>query len=72
MDYDELVSLRANSPAWRLLRADNAPLVMSVLGRIFVAENVRSISSKDLVARLDDELYALNTRLGLRHLPACR
>jgi len=69
VDYDELVSLRANSPAWRLLRADNAPLVMSVLGRIFVAENVRSISSKDLVARLDDELYALNTRLGLDTFP---
>ncbi len=69
VDYDELVSLQANNPAWRLLRADNAPLVLSVLGRIFVAENVRSISSKDLIARLDDELYALNARLGLGTFP---
>lgn len=69
VDYDELVSLQANNPAWRLLRADNAPLVLSVLGRIFVAENVRSISSKNLIARLDDELYALNARLGLGTFP---
>jgi hypothetical protein len=64
MDYDELVALRANNPAWRLLRADTAPLVLSVLGQVFVTENARSISSTALVARLDDELYALNARLG--------
>jgi hypothetical protein len=69
VDYDELVSLRANSPAWRLLRADNAPLVLSVLGRIFVTENVRSVSATDLTARVDDELYALNNRLGVGMFP---
>lgn len=69
MDYDELVSLRSNSPAWRLLRADNAPLVLSVLGRIFVTENARSISATDLTARVDDELYALNNRLGVGTFP---
>lgn len=69
MDYDELVSLRSNSPAWRLLRADNAPLVLSVLGRIFVTENARSISATDLTAQVDDELYALNSRLGVGTFP---
>ena len=69
MDYDELVSMRANSPAWRLLRADNAPLVLSVLGRIFVAENVRSISAGDLISLVDDELYALNARIGVGTFP---
>jgi hypothetical protein len=69
VDYDELVSLRATSPAWRLLRADNAPLVLSVLGRIFVTENVRGISATDLIARVDDELYALNARLGVGTFP---
>src|SRR5215469_7277658 len=61
---DEIAWLRANSPAWRLLRADNAPLVLSFLYRVFVADNVRSISATELASRLDDELYALNQRDG--------
>jgi uncharacterized protein DUF3375 len=59
---DEIAWLRANSPAWRLLRADNAPLVLSLLNQVFVEENVRSIPATELVSRLDDELYALNQR----------
>jgi hypothetical protein len=58
--FDEIAWLRDNSPAWRLLRADNAPLVLSFLGRVFVTDNVRSISATELASRLDDELYALN------------
>ena len=58
--FDETAWLRDNSPAWRLLRADNAALVLSFLGRVFVTDNVRSISATELASRLDDELYALN------------
>jgi len=61
---DEIAWLRDNSPAWRLLRADNAPLVLSFLHRVFVADNVRSISATELASRLDDELHALNQRDG--------
>jgi hypothetical protein len=64
MDFDELDFLRRNDPAWRLLRADNAPLVLGFLRKVFVDDNVRSISATELVGRLDDELYALNERLG--------
>jgi hypothetical protein len=60
--FDEIAWLRANSPAWRLLRADSAPLVLSFLHRVFVEDNVRSISAAELTSRLDDELYALNER----------
>jgi Protein of unknown function (DUF3375) len=60
--YDDVAWLLANSPAWRLLRADSAPLVLSFLHRVFVADNVRSISATELASRLDDELYALNER----------
>lgn len=60
--FDEIAWLRANSPAWRLLRADSAPLVLSFLSRVFVDENVRSIGATSLASRLDDELYALNER----------
>lgn len=61
---DEIAWLRENSPAWRLLRADNAPLVLGFLHRVFVADNIRSISATELAGRLDDELYALNQRDG--------
>ena len=61
---DEIAWLRDNSPAWRLLRADNAPLVLSFLHRVFVADNGRSISAIELASRLDDELYALNQEDG--------
>ena len=60
--FDEIAWLRANSPAWRLLRAENAPLVLSFLHRVFVADNVRSIPAAELASRLDDELFALNER----------
>ena len=59
---DEIGWLQNNSPAWRLLRADNAPLVLSFLHQVFVADNVRSISASELASRLDDELYAINQR----------
>jgi flagellar motility protein MotE (MotC chaperone) len=65
-NFDELAWLRDNSPAWRLLRADNGPLILSFLHRVFVADNIRSISATELASRLDDELYAINQLEGER------
>jgi hypothetical protein len=67
--HDELSLLRERHPAWRLLRADNAPLIIGFLGRVFVDDNVRAISQADLVSQLDDELYALREQLGERAYP---
>lgn len=64
MSFDDLAWLRDNSPAWRLLRADHAPLILSFLHQVFVTENIRSIPVAELASRLDDELYALNQRGG--------
>ena len=61
MDHDQIAYLRMHSRAWRLLRADNAALVLAALGEIFVVDNVRSIAEGDLVARVDDVLHALNS-----------
>lgn len=36
VELDEIRMLAETSPAWRLLRARNAPLVMASLGRVFV------------------------------------
>jgi len=69
VEYEEFESYRRNSPAWRLLRADNAPLILSFLRKVFVVDNVRSISGGELASRLDDELYALNERLGDARFP---
>jgi Protein of unknown function (DUF3375) len=63
MDFDEITWLRSSSPAWRLLRADNAPLILSFLHQVFIEENVRSIPAAELASRLDDELYARNERV---------
>jgi hypothetical protein len=60
LSFDEVAWLRDNSSAWRLLRADNASLVLSFLHRVFVAENVRSIPVAELASRLDDELDLLD------------
>jgi flagellar motility protein MotE (MotC chaperone) len=60
MDHDDVVALRQHSAAWRLLRADSAPLIISFLDDVFIAGGVRGIAAGELTERLDDVLYALN------------
>ena len=62
--HDELADLRLRHPAWILLRADNAPLVLNFLGRVFVDGNAGQLPASELARALDEELYALNQRLG--------
>ncbi len=69
MRYEDVEVLRTHHAAWRLLRADNAALVLSFIDRVFGEENVRSIAAGDLINRLDDELYAVNERLGEARFP---
>lgn len=64
MQHDDVAALWSRHAAWRLLRADNAPLILSFLGAVFVDENTRKITASALAERLDDELYALRQRLG--------
>lgn len=61
MDFEAIDSLRDRHPAWRLLRAGNAALVLSFLGRHFVERNQGATSASSLASVLDDALYALNT-----------
>ncbi|MFJ9760720.1 DUF3375 domain-containing protein [Streptomyces sp. NPDC101149] len=69
LDYDRLVALRKQSAAWRLLKADNAALMLSFFNKVFVEQGARSIAGAELVERLDDELFALNDRLGQGTFP---
>lgn len=57
--HDELAGLKRGHPAWRLLAADNAPLILGFLDRTFLAPNVRQLAGPELVDALDDHLFAL-------------
>ena len=58
-DYRDLVLLRQNHPARRLLAADHAPLVLVFLHAAFIAPNRRSLSQQTLVTLLEDQLFEL-------------
>jgi flagellar motility protein MotE (MotC chaperone) len=60
MDHADVERLRDRHPAWRLLRAGNAALVLTFLGRFFVEDNNGATPASGLAAALDDELYSLN------------
>lgn len=70
LDYATLEQLRQNHPAWRLLRAQHAPLVAGFLHRVFIMPNVRNLSQADLVEALEDELFGLREQLGDAAFPA--
>ncbi|QIM15636.1 DUF3375 domain-containing protein [Leucobacter insecticola] len=62
MNFDDISQLREHHPAWRLLRATSAPLIIAFLGDYFVEKNHGATSASTLVSELDDTLYALNAQ----------
>lgn len=64
MHYDEIDHLRSNHPAWVLLRSHHVALALSFLGRVFIDANAGALPASTLAGDLDDEIYALNQRLG--------
>jgi hypothetical protein len=69
MKYVEIEQLRERHPAWALLRANHAALVLGFLGRVFVERNAAGLPASELASELDDELYALNQHLGEERFP---
>lgn len=69
LDFATLDLLRQKHPAWRLLRSDHAPLVVSFLHRVFVVPNVRIMMQSDLAEALEDELFALREIQGTDTFP---
>ena len=61
MDHADIHALRDRHPAWRMLCADHAPLLLSFLGRFFVDEGRGASAEGQIVDALDDLLYALNS-----------
>lgn len=68
MDLDEIDRLWERHPAWRLLRARNAPLILAFLGGVFVDENRGAVSAGELISSLDDFLYAVHRTEPERYL----
>ncbi|BBZ06324.1 hypothetical protein MDOR_04930 [Mycolicibacterium doricum] len=60
MDFTAVTALRDRHPAWRLLRAGNAALILSFLGEFFVEGNRGACAASQVADALDDHLYALN------------
>ena len=69
MHYDEIDHLRSNHPAWALLRSHHAAFVLSFLGRVFIDANAGALPASTLAGDLDEEIYALNQRLGDNAFP---
>jgi Protein of unknown function (DUF3375) len=61
VDYQGITAVRDRHPAWRLLRAAHATLILSFLGQFFVEANRGACSASEVADALDDHLYALNT-----------
>lgn len=69
LDYHTLSNLQKNHPAWRLLRADHAPLIASFLQQVFIEPNQRLISQSELISLLEDHLFTLRETLGEEAFP---
>ncbi len=69
VDYRTLDQLRKANPAWRLLVADNAPMIVSFLHKTFIQPNVRTMAQPELASRLADYLYGLREKLGEEAFP---
>jgi hypothetical protein len=69
VDYRTLEQLRKTNPAWRLLVADNAAMIVSFLYKTFIQPNVRTMAQPELASRLADYLYGLREKLGEESFP---
>ncbi|MEE9492668.1 MAG: DUF3375 domain-containing protein [Gammaproteobacteria bacterium] len=62
--FHDLSQLSKTHPAWRLLQAEHAPLIISFLDQVFIEPNIRVMSQADLVSRLEDVLFQLRDEAG--------
>ena len=57
MDYDYVDRLKKSHPALKLLAADNGPLIISFLFKVFIEPNVRALPISELQSRLADYIF---------------
>ena len=64
MTYEHLLALRQEHAAWRLLRADYAPLAAAFFYQVFIAPKRRGIEVQELLDALDLFIYDCNRQEG--------
>lgn len=64
MEHDYLKHLQQQHPTWQLLKADNAPLMISFFYRAFIAPNKRALKQQDITEQLTDVLLHLRQIYG--------
>ncbi len=69
MDFWQLNELRKNHPAWRLLAADHAPMILAFLQQVFITRNRRSMGQSELASTLEDFLLRLRAGAGEELFP---
>ena len=65
MTYEHLLALRQNHAAWRLLRADYAPLAAAFFYKMFIAPKRRGIEVQELLDALDMFIYDSSRQEGV-------
>ena len=56
--------MQKNQSAWRLLQADNAPLIISFCQQVFIEDNRRSVPQAELDELLESHLYNIRQQHG--------
>lgn len=69
LDHDTLDRLRQTHPAWRLLAADHAALLLSFFESAFIRPNRRAIPATELTSHLDAYLSQLAETHGTERYP---
>jgi flagellar motility protein MotE (MotC chaperone) len=69
LDFASVETLQKTHPAWRLLVAEHAPLIVSFLHRVFVIPNRRGAPRGWLVGQLEDDLFELRRERGPEAYP---
>jgi hypothetical protein len=68
-DFNYVSELFVRNPAWRLLRLEHAPLIISFLHRTYIEPNRRILAADEFTTLLDDELYVLRQQRGADSFP---
>lgn len=69
MDHDSLERLKQTHPAWRLLLADNAPLILGFLHLVFSRSDRRAVAAPELTGHLEAYLDQLREGHRLNRYP---
>jgi hypothetical protein len=69
MDHDSLERLKQTHPTWRLLLADNAPLILGFLQLVFSRSDRRAVAAPELTGHLEAYLDQLREGHSLNRYP---